>query len=172
MKGLKAVLAPVLVVLTLVVIIVVIVISRAQQQQMVTVVEGNTEQKVLEIRLGHYQDTQCGMPVEHLKDSAQLSMPDGKTWFFDDVGCLVNWISGKPVTEQARMWVYTRDTGRWIEAASAWYSLTDTTPMQYGFGAYETQQQGFVDFETVKLRMLRGENLTDPYVRRELLGNH
>ncbi|MEA3373001.1 MAG: hypothetical protein U9Q62_04845 [Campylobacterota bacterium] len=163
---------PILIVFALIAVIVAVFLGRAKEQQMLTVYEGNLKQLPVEIKLGHYQDTQCGMPVEQLGDSCQVSAPDGKTWFFDDVGCMALWIENKSFIDEAKIWVYSRDTDGWIDARTAWYSLTDNTPMRYGFGAYSTRQEGFIDFETMKLKMLRGENMTDPYVRRELLGNH
>lgn len=163
---------PILMVFALIAVIVTVFLGRAKEQQMLTVYEGNLKMVPVPIKLGHYQDTQCGMPVEHLADSCQVNAPSGKTWFFDDVGCMAIWIENKSFIDDAKIWVYSRDTKDWIDARSAWYSLTDETPMRYGFGAYTKQQEGYIDFETMKLKMLRGENLTDPYVRRELLGNH
>ena len=163
---------PILIVFALIAVIVTVFLGRAKEQQMLTVYEGNLKMLPVPIKLGHYQDTQCGMPVEHLADSCQVNAPDGKTWFFDDVGCMALWIENKSFINEAKIWVYSRDTNEWIDARSAWYSLVDDTPMRYGFGAYIKQEEKFIDFETMTLKMLRGENMTDPYVRRELLGNH
>jgi hypothetical protein len=44
--------------------------------------------------------------------------------------------------------------------------------MHYGFGAYSQKREGYIDFETMQLRMLRNENMSNPYYRRELLGEH
>jgi hypothetical protein len=43
--------------------------------------------------------------------------------------------------------------------------------MGYGFGAYEFKQDGFIDFKTMKLKMLRGETMNNPAIRKKLLGN-
>ena len=163
---------PLLIITVLVIVIITVFLGRAKEQQMLTVYLDNPEQTPVPIKLGHYQDTQCGMPVEHLQDSAQVSIESGKTWFFDDFGCLALWLQNKSFADTARIWVYTRDTERWVDGRQAWYTLIDETPMGYGFGAHERNEAGRVDFETMMTKMLRGENLTDPYVRRELLGNH
>ena len=42
--------------------------------------------------------------------------------------------------------------------------------MEYGFGAYKKANKNFIDFETMRLRVLRGETLRDPYIRKRLLG--
>jgi hypothetical protein len=163
---------PYIVILLIIVAIIVIFLSRASQQQMLTVYEGNTKRIALPIKLGHYQDTQCGMPVVDLQDAAQAVAPDGKTWFFDDIGCLAIWMQDKVFKDDLVIWVYAKDTQSWIDGHKAWYSLTDETPMHYGFGAYVNKQESFIDFETMKLKMLRNENMSNPYYKRELLGEH
>lgn len=163
---------PYLIIVLIIIAMITIFLSRAKQQQMLTVYEGNTERIALPIKLGHYQDTQCGMPVEQLQDSAQAVAPDGKTWFFDDIGCLAIWMEDKAFKDDLILWVYAKDTKTWIDAHKAWYSLTDDTPMHYGFGAYLTKHENYIDFETMQLKMLRNENMTNPYTRRELLGEH
>ncbi len=165
-------LAPILVILLLVAIIVVITISRAKQQQTLTVYEGNLQRIPLEIKLGQYQDTQCGMALEKVEDSAQAVAPDGKTWFFDDVGCLALWLQDNSIRDEMVLWVYSRDTKEWIDGRKAWYAVDANTVMHYGFAAFKEKQEGFIDFKEMTLRMLRGENMTNPYIRKQLLGDH
>ena len=62
----------------------------------------------------------------------------------------------------------SKDTKQWINAKEAFYSLTDRTPMGYGFGAYKKKKDGFINYETMKLKMLRGETLNNPRIRQEL----
>jgi copper chaperone NosL len=133
-----------------------------------TVVSGNSERVVMPVEFGKYQDTQCNMLIEKVRDSAQAVSPDGKTWFFDDVGCLALWLEEQKKKDDWVLWVYSRDSKDWIDGRTAWYSRADYTPMHYGFAAYLEQQDGFIDFAAMSLKMLRGENLTDPYVRKEL----
>jgi hypothetical protein len=163
---------PYIIIAVIIFAIVGIFLSRASQQNMLTVYEGNTERKALNIKLNHYQDTQCGMPIKHLEDSAQAVAPDGKTWFFDDIGCLAIWMQDKSFKDKLIIWVYAIDAKTWINAQKAWYSLTDNTPMHYGFGAYKNKKENYIDFETMQLKMLRNENMSNPYYRRELLGEH
>lgn len=163
--------APFLVILFLIAAIVVTVLSRAREQQTVTVHEGNTQMRPIEMKLGRFQDTQCGMTIVRPDDSAQVVSPKGKTRFFDDVGCMVLWIENRPFQEDAVIWVYARDVHGWIDGRKAWYSLSDDTPMRYGFSPYKEKKEGLVDFEMVKSRMLKGENMKNPRIRRALLGN-
>ncbi|MEA3523557.1 MAG: hypothetical protein U9R50_11375 [Campylobacterota bacterium] len=163
---------PYIIIVLIILTMVSIFLSRASQQQMLTVYENNTERKALPIKLGHYQDTQCGMPIEQLQDSAQAVAPNGKTWFFDDIGCLAIWMEDKSFKDDLIIWVYAKDTKSWIDGHKAWYSLTDSTPMHYGFGAYVNKKESYINFKTMQLKMLRNENMSNPYYRRELLGEH
>lgn len=161
---------PIIAGVILLAVIGVILSSQSDLEKYTTVVSGNTGRRPLPIEFGHYQDTKCNMLVERIKDSAQAVSTDGKTWFFDDVGCLALWLEDQKKMEEMKLWVYSRDSKEWIEGRLAWYSRDDNTPMHYGFAAYLEQQEGFIDFPEMSLKMLRGENLTNPYVRKELRG--
>lgn len=132
----------------------------------------NTSRHPLEYKDNTLQCPQCNMLIVGKNDTAQIITNDGKTHFFDDVGCAILWIRDKKLSMQSlTFWVHTRDTHDFIEASKAFYSVTDNTPMKYGFGAYETKQPTSISFEEMQLRMLRGENMSDPRVRKKLLGN-
>lgn len=160
---------PFLTILTIIIIIVIIFYSMSSQKQMVVLKEGNTTQQPLEIILGKYQDSDCGMIIDNMTYVSQVIAPDGKTWFFHDHGGLVNWIKDKPFKDEAKIWVMTKDTKKYIDGRTAWYSRTDKTPMGYGFGAYEEKEDGFLTYDEMSLKMLRGETLNNPYIKKELL---
>ena len=114
---------------------------------------------------------QCHMPLKSLTDSAQIIMKEGTVLVFDDPGCMVIWMDAHKIDPKTlKMWVYTRDTHRWIEAQKAHYSQTDPTPMGYGFGAYEKEAKDRLPFDQMRLRVLRGLTLKDPRIRKKLLG--
>jgi len=163
-------LLPLLVTLFFMAIVAMIVISMAKEEQPVTIIKGNTEQKALPIKLGFTNDTQCKMLIKSEENTAQVVAPDGRTWFFDDPGCMVLWLKGKSFKDKAKLWVHSLDTKRWIDAKTAYYGVTDHTAMHYGFGAREKPAQGLIDYTEMHLRMLRGENLTDPKIRKKLTG--
>jgi len=151
-------------------IVAIIFLSVAKTQNMVVVKEGNIEKKPLEIVLGKYQDSDCGMVIEEIDFASQVVLPDGKTLFFHDHGGMVNWLKDKNIKDSATIWVYTLDTNEWVDGKNAYYSLNETTPMGYGFGAYSADGEGRVDFTEMRDRMLRGENLTNPKTRALILG--
>ncbi|WP_353662086.1 hypothetical protein [Hydrogenimonas sp. SS33] len=114
---------------------------------------------------------QCRMPLKGLKDSAQYVAENGDVTVFDDPGCMVLWLQDHGIdADGAKIYVYTRDTKRWIDAKKAYYSQTDATPMGYGFGAYEKRAKDRIGFDEMRLRVLRGLTLKDPKIRKKLLG--
>lgn len=162
---------PFLTVLIIVSIIALVFLSLGKTQQMVVIKEGNLQKIPLKMALNKHQDSDCGMVIEDLEYASQVVAPDGKTWFFHDHGGFVHWLSDKSFKDDAVIWVMSRDTKKWINARTAFYSLNETTPMGYGFGAYEKNQKGFVNFEQMSLKMLRGETMNNPKIRKKLLGN-
>lgn len=136
---------------------------------MVVVKEGNLEKIPLKIELGKYQDSDCGMVIDDLAYASQVVAPDGKSWFFHDHGGFVNWLENKSFKDEAVIWVMSRDTQEWIDGREAHYSLSETTPMGYGFGAYKEKRDGSVSFEEMSLRVLRGETMNNPKIRQQLL---
>ena len=145
-------------------------ISNAKKDAPITVVSGNKEFKPLPIKLNKTNDTQCAMLIKSERNAAEVIAPDGRTWFFDDPGCMVLWLKDKPFKDKAKLWVHTIDTNRWIDARKAYYGVKDHTEMHYGFGAREKETNETIDFNEMTLRMYRGENLTNPKIRKKLLG--
>lgn len=162
---------PVLTVLVFAVIVAVLFFYLASTKKMIVVKDGNINQLPTEMESGIYQDSDCGMVIDDLSDASQVISKSGKSWFFHDHGGMIKWLEEKEFRNSAKIWVMSRDTKRWIDAKEAFYSLKDKTAMGYGFGAYEKNGDGYVDFETMRLRMLRGETLRNPLIRKQLLGN-
>lgn len=165
-------LTPILTVLFIVAMIAALFVSMSTSQNMTVVYTGNVEKKPVKIVLGKFQDSDCGMVIDDITYSSQVVAPDGKTWFFHDHGGMVNWIKDKGFKDRAVIWVYAKDTKRYIDGRAAWYSRTDNTPMFYGFGAYENKKDGLIDFDTMFLHMVRGEHLANPKIKKQLLGGN
>ncbi|MEN4044909.1 MULTISPECIES: hypothetical protein [Sulfurimonas] len=161
---------PILLIGIIVIVIVTLFLSLEKTQKMVVIKEGNLKQLPLKMELHKFQDSDCGMVIDDLTYASQVVAPDGKTWFFHDHGDFVHWLSDKKFQDRAVIWVMSRDTHRWIDGRKAYYTLNELTPMGYGFGAYEHKKEGMVDFDTMRLKMLRGETMKDPKIRKQLLG--
>jgi nitrous oxide reductase accessory protein NosL len=163
-------LLPIAVIVLLLAVVAVLFISKAKEEQPVTVMTGNTAMQALPIKVNRTNDPQCAMLLKSDRNAAEVAIPDGRTWFFDDPGCMVLWLEKKSFKDKAKLWVHTIDTERWVDAKKAHYGVTDHTAMHYGFGAREHEGNGTIGYEEMRLRMLRGENLTDPKIRKKLLG--
>lgn len=161
---------PFAIIIVIVAIIISVFLSLASSQNMIVVKEGNLKQLPLEMALHKYQDSDCGMVIEDLEYASQLSLSNGKTWFFHDHGGFIHWLEDKNFKNDVMIWVMSKDSKKWIDAKNAYYSLTDITPMGYGFGAYEKNFDGYIDYDTMRLKMLRGETMNNPLIQKQLLG--
>ncbi len=132
----------------------------------------NKERVPLEFKDNTVQCPQCHMYLVGKKHTAQIITNDLKTHFFDDIGCAILWLKEQKIEPQTiTFWVFSNDSNRYIDALKASYNSDDETPMHYGFGAYENLKEGMIDFNEMRLRMLRGENMSDPKIRKKLLGS-
>ena len=163
--------APIITIIIIIAIIVTLFVSMSTTQNMTVVYTGNIEKKPIKIVLGKFQDSDCGMVIDDITYASQVIAPNGKTWFFHDHGGMVNWIKNKDFKDNAIIWVHAKDTNRWIDGRTAWYSRTDNTPMLYGFGAYEKKTDKLIDYESMFLHMVRGEHLANPKIKKKLLAS-
>ena len=131
----------------------------------------NAEKVPLSFEPNTVKDLQCNMLLQGVAYSVQLITKEQKTYFFDDIGCAILWCRDQKVElDGVTLWVYDNIAKRYIDAFSAYYSIIEETPMHYGFGAHAIKSDERISFEEMRLRMLRGENLTHPQVRKKLLG--
>jgi hypothetical protein len=149
-------------------VIIVLLLSFGTDEGAKFVYKGNTAHKVIDIKPKEYQCSECNMDVEDLDYMAEIITEEGNTFFFDDIGCVVLWLKNH-TPKITRIVTKTHDTHRWIDAQKAWYSRTDTTPMGYGFAAYENKKEGMIPYDEMKMLMLQGKNLHDPFVKKQLL---
>lgn len=92
--------------------------------------------------------------------------------YFDDIGCMILWAKDKGIDlTKVKTKVFTNDTKKFIDAQIANYTIGDKTPMAYGFAAYENLEKNRINFNEVILRMLRGENMANRKIRKQILGN-
>jgi len=150
-------------------VIMILFFSLAGQNGPKYVYKGNTDHKPIAIKPGEYQCSECNMDVENLDYAVELITKDGVTYFFDDIGCLVLWLQ-KHHPEEPTILTRTLDTKKWVDVKKAWYTRTASTPMGYGFAAYEKKGEGMIAYEEMKKLMLQGKTLRDPFVKKSLLG--
>ncbi len=131
----------------------------------------NIKKIPLKIIPNKMQDPQCHMYLSGNSFAVEVITKDYKTHFFDDPGCSILWMKSQNINpKDVTIWAYTIDTNKWIDAKKAYYSISDfQTPMHYGFGVYERNRKNFISFDEMRLRMLRGENMTNPKIRKKIL---
>lgn len=150
-----------------------LIISADTSEGKIEVARGNTEKRPLEIELGKYVCKESGTIINDLFNTAQAVMPNGDTYFFNDIGNAFIWLMKQPKREKIALWVYAQDTDRYVPAKSAWYSRIEITPMGYGFGAFEFRLYGRSDYyyDEVLLCAARGETLINPLIKILLTNN-
>ena len=114
---------------------------------------------------------QCHMELPKSNIHTSTIKQDGKVYYFDDPGCMILWAQKNSVKcKDVEAKIFSNDTKRYIEVMGAFYTINEKTPMLYGFSAYEKERADTIDFAAVKLRMLRGEHMANPKIRKHILG--
>ena len=105
----------------------------------------------------------CVMVVSDRHNTTQVRNPKtGKTYMFDDIGCMALWFEEEHITwqESAIVWITDVDTGEWIDAKKAYYDTENITPMAYGFSAHKSKEsikegQEIVDYDELIRRVIK-----------------
>jgi hypothetical protein len=97
---------------------------------------------------------ECKMDIHSKEHTTQLIDKSGKAHFFDDVGCMVLWIEKQKPTISS-LWVFTKDTKRYIKIDNAKFLPNEKSPMGYNFGIYENSKDG-ISYDEMRLKIIRG----------------
>ncbi len=102
----------------------------------------------------------CKMAISDRKFAVQAVGEDGKLYRFDDIGCLILWqAKERPDLKFKKIWITDAETGEWIDAEKALYTMDALTPMGYGFAAYSRKNfpkgKKPLDFAEVKKRIIK-----------------
>lgn len=143
------------------------------QEGRVSLMTGNKDKKALQIDVDRFVCAECATPLKSLEYSAQAVSKEGKTYVFDDIGCLCLWLNRQSNKEATVVWVYTQDTKRYILAKDAWFSRVENSPIGYGFAAYEIRLYAQADyyFEEIFQFAIHGETRINPAVNKLLVEN-
>ena len=111
---------------------------------------------------------QCNMLLP--KSNINTSNIDQKH-YFDDIGCMILYSKEHTIDlKKLKLNIFTNDTKHYINPYKAYFTIDEKTPMNYGFTAYENSCKGCIQFDEVILRMLRGEHMANPKIRKQILG--
>jgi len=85
----------------------------------------------------------CKMVTSDRHHTVQVINPKtGKAYMFDDIGCALLWFDEEKIAwkDQAKVWITDTETGKWIDARTAYYDAGNVTPMAYGFAAHSDKK--------------------------------
>ncbi len=105
--------------------------------------EKKVETGVAKVHWDRDMCSRCVMVVSDRKNTVQIRNPDnGKTYMFDDIGCMVLWFEEGSIEwrDRAIIWITDVDSGEFIDARTAFYDTGNVTPMAYGFSAHKSKE--------------------------------
>jgi len=112
----------------------------------------------------------CLMGITDQKYSAQAINKYEDVVWFDDIGCLVEYMKSDDWKrfngETAKIWVGDYETGEWIDATKAWYRFGVHTPMGYGYGALKEKHDSTYDFQTMIKRIDEGITMREDFIKK------
>jgi copper chaperone NosL len=92
------------------------------------------------IALGQEACAQCRMVIVSRMTAAQIVAPGEEPRFFDEIGCLRDYLASGRLTGDARIYVADHRTGDWIDAERAVFTHTAvSTPMTTGLLAHANE---------------------------------
>lgn len=87
----------------------------------------------------------CKMLLSDKNFSSEVINPtDGKHYFFDDLGCALNWLSeekNKSWASKAIVFANDAKTGEWLDISKNYLALGYITPMSYGIAVFKSKDQ-------------------------------
>ncbi|XOB61161.1 nitrous oxide reductase accessory protein NosL [Campylobacterota bacterium DY0563] len=124
--------------------------------------EKETTETVHEMHWDRDMCDRCKMVISERKHGVQvINKRNNKVYKFDDIGCAISWFKEEKIDwkDESKIWITDVDTGKWINARTAFYDTMTRTPMSYGFAAHETKESiekevEIIDFIEMSKRVL------------------
>ncbi len=129
--------------------------------------DSNSNQNKQQVRIC----PQCNMKLPDTNIHTADMKYDDKIVYFDDIGCMILWAKKEKIDlKKTETRIFSNDTKKYINPFTASFAINAKTPMMYGFSAYENECNGCIKFEEVIMKMLRGEHMANPKIRKQILG--
>lgn len=83
----------------------------------------------------------CNMSVADNQHATEIILTDGKTFVFDDIGCMFNWTDENENKEIEKTFVRDYHSKEWIEVEKSYFVYGEEikTPMSYNVISFEDQ---------------------------------
>ncbi len=114
----------------------------------------------------------CKMGLADPKYDVQAINERGEVRWYDDIGCLAEDLRDGDFDKwkgaQYKIWIGDAETGKWIDAETAWYRFGDRTPMGYGYGALKQKtDEAKYDFKTTIQRIDEGKTKRAEFIKQK-----
>ena len=83
----------------------------------------------------------CNMSVADNQFATEIILENGKTFVFDDIGCMFNWTDENPDKEINKSFVRDYQTNEWIDVEESYFVYGEDikTPMSFNVISFEDQ---------------------------------
>ena len=114
---------------------------------------------------------QCLMGIADQPWAVQAINHHGEVLWFDDIGCLNEYMKGDPWKKfseggKVQIWVGDADhKGKWLDATKAYYRFGDHTPMGYGYSAVEKPGDSTFTYEQTLKRIDEGKTMRESFLK-------
>jgi copper chaperone NosL len=115
----------------------------------------------VEIALNEENCSYCRMAVSEREFAAEVVTASGSVDYFDDIGCLRDWVKEHRPPESAGLFVVDRTSGEWLDAESAFFVQAQElpTPMSSGLAAFATEASARSMAERLEGEVLRWDEV-------------
>jgi hypothetical protein len=103
---------------------------------------------------------QCQMSVLDPAFAAQVITKKGKAEFFDDPGCLFDYLD-RQATPPRAVWFHHRELDRWLPEDRVEFVQVPKSPMGYGIQAVDPGTPGAIGLREARERCRRGPGATE-----------
>lgn len=107
----------------------------------------------------------CKMAISEKKYAAEFIDSEEKVFKFDDMGCMLNFVKSKKISNVAAYFVMDFDEGQWLKADDAYFvrSSEVDTPMGGGFIAFRDQTKAQQAVEKFKGKLFRFNEVVNQF---------
>ena len=88
----------------------------------------------VEIALDEEICSHCRMAVSQRRFAGEVVTPGAPADYFDDIGCLAQWVSEKQLPDRTGVFVVDYESGDWLRAPAVHYVRSARFPSPMGFG--------------------------------------
>jgi hypothetical protein len=135
---------------------------------------GETDYSAREINWDRDICVTCLMGLAEKEYSAQAINERSEVIWFDDIGCLTEYLEDPGWKRfagdgEVKIWVGHCETGEWIDAEQAWYRYGDRTPMGYGYGALSTPNDSTYSYSETMERIRQGYTKREQFLKDKIM---